>query len=548
MKLVDQIIWYEESISEFESVISIQQKFCHLNVVGPNIFLNFINSIDALQSRSRRIRSVVSDLTDGDIAVLGRALCLSKTKWRFGGIDNYFPAIAPAARYSIDTIRYCASCANIGYHSYVHQAPWLNRCVVHGDILQERCLACGRFFAIERTIGFVCSCCGTKLWPSIDKAPWPVALSADQLGSISEYVRWVKRCNSNRRAVLIHRAFEFSGGTQPAGREIYLNALVKPPASTTVAWVPADKKPPNKFHLQLGNTNSRLIASAIDEFGYGALLSFSTRQWCNVVRIDPIERVLASVARHLARKHRRCARQIHCLLRAAEPYSVDSYRPMIESSCSPIAIANQFNARHTKEWRLPPIALEAADSLSEDGRIRDWFISNGLLHRSRSLVANTKSHLASSNVYSILDRDSRTYHWSFDRSVIQFANFLLKIKVRIKFGTEIGYLLNSEYTHFADIDLKEDPSLRTGVSGAFILTFHEQEDLVFYVWYENTLSCLASLFKCRSTHYQDVRDFARTLCVAMKEHNDECFRARAEELERGANLMSSRQSWRQKQL
>lgn len=42
------------------------------------------------------------------------------------------------------TFRFCASCLRVGFHTLLHQLPWVQRCPWHGDRLREHCRRCSR--------------------------------------------------------------------------------------------------------------------------------------------------------------------------------------------------------------------------------------------------------------------------------------------------------------------------------------------------------------------------------------------------------------------
>ena len=49
--------------------------------------------------------------------------------------------------------RYCLSCLRVGYHTLLHQLPWISRCPWHGDQLRTDCRRCGRRMTIDGTSG-----------------------------------------------------------------------------------------------------------------------------------------------------------------------------------------------------------------------------------------------------------------------------------------------------------------------------------------------------------------------------------------------------------
>jgi hypothetical protein len=57
--------------------------------------------------------------------------------------------------------RYCPECLRFGYHSLMHQVPWLGRCPLHGAQLRTGCHRCGAALRLDGTTGQwlgVCHC------------------------------------------------------------------------------------------------------------------------------------------------------------------------------------------------------------------------------------------------------------------------------------------------------------------------------------------------------------------------------------------------------
>ena len=51
------------------------------------------------------------------------------------------------------TFRYCPECLRFGYHSLMHQAPWLARCAWHGAQLRTGCHRCGSALRLDGISG-----------------------------------------------------------------------------------------------------------------------------------------------------------------------------------------------------------------------------------------------------------------------------------------------------------------------------------------------------------------------------------------------------------
>lgn len=80
----------------------------------------------------------------------------------FWDLPNWMPfACEPSVLQVKYGFRYCPECLRYGYHSLLHQAPWLARCVWHGAGLREDCHRCGTRLLLGRGSGpwlGVCEC------------------------------------------------------------------------------------------------------------------------------------------------------------------------------------------------------------------------------------------------------------------------------------------------------------------------------------------------------------------------------------------------------
>lgn len=104
---------------------------------------------------------------------LSRVLTFSDTRKRSVqtalGLDASIGALEPWLPFSCDirifesvwSFRYCPSCLRIGYHTMLHQLPWIHRCPWHGDRLRDNCRRCSRHMEVSGTSGrrlLQCAC------------------------------------------------------------------------------------------------------------------------------------------------------------------------------------------------------------------------------------------------------------------------------------------------------------------------------------------------------------------------------------------------------
>ncbi|ALD90522.1 hypothetical protein CR3_1288 [Cupriavidus gilardii CR3] len=118
--------WWPRNLRPYESALSFVARFCALNGVparAGTAFLGveprhpgFISDDDVAR---------VSSLLGEDPARLADVL---QHALDFRQCGTYAP---PPAYSQGSSVRYCAACAQQGYHSYLHEVPWLTKCPVH---------------------------------------------------------------------------------------------------------------------------------------------------------------------------------------------------------------------------------------------------------------------------------------------------------------------------------------------------------------------------------------------------------------------------------
>jgi hypothetical protein len=74
---------------------------------------------------------------------------------------------ADSGRLWCHDLRFCSRCMARGYHSVVHQFEGLQRCPIHGTVLETRCRSCGkatRYHLNAKLIDapFGCAQCGSR--------------------------------------------------------------------------------------------------------------------------------------------------------------------------------------------------------------------------------------------------------------------------------------------------------------------------------------------------------------------------------------------------
>lgn len=73
---------------------------------------------------------------------------------------NHIPYLQPTPVCDRE-VRNCWKCASIGYHSYLYQWMWLDRCPIHNKRISTRCRRCGKHWPrLHELINRRCSTCG----------------------------------------------------------------------------------------------------------------------------------------------------------------------------------------------------------------------------------------------------------------------------------------------------------------------------------------------------------------------------------------------------
>ncbi|MBB6337923.1 hypothetical protein FHR59_002133 [Xanthomonas arboricola] len=111
--------------------------------------LNALDPIDLFRLfgiRSRRADDLSELMTFSEVrqAALARALHLPTVPQTWN-LTAWFPFQGPSSILKTGwALRYCPQCMHSGYHTLLHQLPWIQRCPWHGVALQNTCMRCGR--------------------------------------------------------------------------------------------------------------------------------------------------------------------------------------------------------------------------------------------------------------------------------------------------------------------------------------------------------------------------------------------------------------------
>jgi len=119
-------------------------------------------------------------------------------------LSTWFPFKAPSTLLATGwTFRYCPECLHIGYHTPLHQLPWIPSCPWHQRRLLQECVSCGRRAAsgADWVLGRNLACeCGHV---PLDTCATLYALNAPPGAAqfVSEYRQWATEMRATTRLI-----------------------------------------------------------------------------------------------------------------------------------------------------------------------------------------------------------------------------------------------------------------------------------------------------------------------------------------------------------
>lgn len=203
-----QISWRPESTNCYESIWSVIRKYAYLNRIPKSFsksdLLGIKNSYAKISGEVsiRYDTRLLSRLLGGE----GEANTAWLDPYVFGQeIIQHFNCSRSA------NLRYCDECIRRGYHSPIHQLPWIIYCPIHLSILKDRCPQCHSHINLEswidpcsgpkRSSGINYGChCGYELWTDFKSGNWPSGLRKEEARPIGTYLRWIKSLSATAEA------------------------------------------------------------------------------------------------------------------------------------------------------------------------------------------------------------------------------------------------------------------------------------------------------------------------------------------------------------
>lgn len=121
-----EVNWWPGKLRYYESPLSFAANFCALNCINLKEFGKFFGYTVGQEWRlTREDLCRIACLLNEDIEVVESVF---NTSVHLGDFDAYH---IPDEKRNSDMVHYCPRCADSGYHSHLHELPWLKRCPFH---------------------------------------------------------------------------------------------------------------------------------------------------------------------------------------------------------------------------------------------------------------------------------------------------------------------------------------------------------------------------------------------------------------------------------
>lgn len=183
MSAYPSVNWWPGNLRSHESIFSFLYRFCALNGTSLAQGLDYFRLKSESSALSDADIKRVASLLNEDLTVVRSVFAPSITLDHCGSYGMVSGTPYP------DRVRYCEDCAARGYHSYLHETPWLSKCPFHQTELQTcsstsiyGSLASRRAMAFKQLMTSKC-----LNWPSIEGQPTDKN-AQDRLKLLEEWV------------------------------------------------------------------------------------------------------------------------------------------------------------------------------------------------------------------------------------------------------------------------------------------------------------------------------------------------------------------------
>jgi len=372
--------WRHGGITEFESWWSIGQKFAYLNRVSISDFLFSVQGEETKLKTKGNVRSAYMESIDRH--KVAELLNEPAAIFHYSNLDPYIPDCLRALSNVEGSLRYCPICLEYGFHSPVHQLPWLDKCLIHGLTLQLGCPICKRYIGYpyatypeHRADRYHCKC-GEPLWRDLLSTPRPRPIDRKFLRPIRSYLKWVKNFEFPGRDSL-----PFSLGFHSSGKpfDYQSDAGWVMCCLAAIANVPNDIKAAFReirvpHHQRLVSTDAKPadIIDAIQIWGYLPLLE-SFQYWYEQTNLRPLLLAMSkSIYNGLIKGHSSCLKSQYDLIDTCRHHQ-KSYGFYCSNVQTAVRFSNHWlwlHDRDNEDSHSRRAALELANILSERGIVR----------------------------------------------------------------------------------------------------------------------------------------------------------------------------------
>ncbi len=135
----------DQSDTPAASAFGTLAKIVRLNHLAPRELFSLLG----IRVRRADDLSAVMTFSEARQIAVARSLRLPEVPAQWN-VSTWFPFKAPSSLLAADwTFRYCPECLLVGYHTLLHQLPWIHRCAWHDVALRDDCKHCGLPVAVK---------------------------------------------------------------------------------------------------------------------------------------------------------------------------------------------------------------------------------------------------------------------------------------------------------------------------------------------------------------------------------------------------------------
>jgi len=240
------------SVTPGSSAFGTLARLVRLNELPPAALV----SLFGVRTHRKDDLSSVMAFSEARQVALAKALGLPDVPAEWN-LSTWFPFKAPSTLLSTAwAFRYCPGCLRTGYHTLLHQLPWIDRCPWHGQPLLEDCVSCGRALSASaawegaQNLGCACGHC------ALDTDAALYALKPP--GGAAEFVEGYRAWAAAERA-----AAELAVPERASDPRSALAALVRMPAAfSRTAVAPPEATGDRRSTWRQAAPHTRLLTAA----------------------------------------------------------------------------------------------------------------------------------------------------------------------------------------------------------------------------------------------------------------------------------------------